>query len=299
MLPGSMHADELELSAAVVARLVAGQFPRWAGLPVRPVAPTGTVNAMFRLGDDLAVRLSRRPWDWDDTTTEHRWLPRLAPHLPVAIPALVAEGRPADEYPWKWSILRWVDGANPVAGRLAAPAGLAADLAAFVRAFRRVDLPDGPAAYRGGPLARLDPPTRTALAHLHGVIDTGAATAIWDAALRAPAWHAPPTWVHADLQPTNLLTVDGRLSGVIDFATAGIGDPACDLMVAWNLLPASARGGFRSAVGADDATWLRARGRALSMSLIALPYYMDTAPDIAGQARHTIDEVIADWPGSV
>lgn len=289
-----MHADELDITTELVARLVAGQFPEWAGLQIRQVVSSGTVNAMFRLGDDKVVRLSRRPWDWDDTTMEHQWLPRLAPYLPVAIPAPVAEGQPSDEYPWKWSILRWLDGENPVAGHLSAPDGLAADLAEFVRAFRRIDLPDGPRAYRGGPLALLDTPTRAGIKQLHGMVDTDGVTALWEAALEAPAWDGPPSWVHADLLPSNLLTVDGRLSGVIDFATAGIGDPACDLMVAWNLLPANVRGTFRSAVGADDAAWARGRGRALSMSVIGLPYYKDTSPAIAALFRHTIDEVIAE-----
>jgi aminoglycoside phosphotransferase (APT) family kinase protein len=289
-----MHADELDITTDLVARLVAGQFPQWAGLPIRQVVSSGTVNAMFRLGDDKVVRLSRRPWDWDDTTMEHQWLPRLAPYLPVAIPAPVAEGQPSDEYPGKWSILRWLDGENPVAGRLAAPDRLAADLAEFIRAFRRIDLPDGPKAYRGGPLTLLDTSTRAGIEQLHGMVDTDAVTALWEAALKAPPWDGPPTWVHGDLLPSNLLTVDGRLSGVIDFATAGIGDPACDLMVAWNLLPAGVRGTFRSAVGADDASWARGRGRALSMSVIGLPYYKDTAPAIAALFRHTIDEVIAD-----
>jgi aminoglycoside phosphotransferase (APT) family kinase protein len=289
-----MHADELDITTDLVARLVGAQFPQWAGLTVRRLASTGTVNVMFRLGDDKVVRLSRRPWDWDDTAKEHYWLPRLAPYLPIAIPTLVAEGQPSDEYPWKWSILRWLDGEKPVAGRLADPDRLAADLAEFVSAFRRIDLPDGPAAYRGGPLAALDTPTRTAIEQLHGMVDTDRVTAIWEAALQAPPWDGPPTWVHADLLPTNLLTVDGRLSGVIDFATAGVGDPACDLMVAWHVLPAGVRGAFRAAVGADDAAWARGRGRALSMSVIGFPYYKDTAPAIATVFRHTIDEVIAD-----
>ncbi|MGN9839891.1 aminoglycoside phosphotransferase family protein [Nonomuraea sp. H19] len=289
-----MHADEIDVTADMVARLIAAQFPQWSGLPIRPVSSTGTVNAMFRLGETMAVRMSRVPWGADDVIAEARWLPRLAPHLPVAVPTPIAEGRPTGEYPWTWMVLDWLDGVNPIPGRPARPDALAADLAAFVRAFRTIDLPDGPQAYRGGSLAALDAPTRAAIAQLHGVIDTDAATAVWDAALQAPPWDGPPTWVHADLLPGNVLTVDGRLSAVIDFATVGVGDPACDLMVAWNLLPSGARAAFRSAADADDATWTRARGRALSMSLIALPYYRDIDPAVAAPFQHTIDEVLAD-----
>lgn len=289
-----MHADEIGITVGLVARLIAGQFPHWAGLSIRPVTSAGTVNAMFRLGEDMAVRLPRVPWGVDDVVTERRWLPRLAPYLPVAIPAPIGEGRPTKEYPWTWSVLGWLDGANPTADHLATPDALAADLAEFILAFRKIDLTDGPAAYRGGPLTTLDAPTRTAIAELHGVIDTDAVTAVWDAALRTPQWNGPDVWVHADLMPGNLLTVNGRLSAVIDFATAGLGDPACDLIAAWNLLPAGVRAAFRSAVGADDATWTRGRGRALSIALIALPYYKDTNPIMAANARHTISQIVAD-----
>ncbi|MDW5322661.1 aminoglycoside phosphotransferase family protein [Plantactinospora sp. KLBMP9567] len=290
-----MHEDEIDISAELVARLVAGQFPEWADQPVRPVAGSGTVNALFRLGPELVVRLCRVPGAAGEEAEEHRWLRRLAPYLPVAVPAPVAVGQPAEGYPFTWSVLRWLPGANPVPGQLAAADDLTADLAGFVRALRSVALPGGPAAYRGGPLADLDVHTRNAIAELRGTVDTDAATAAWDDALRALPWAGPPAWVHADLMPGNLLTVNGRLSAVIDFATVGVGDPACDLIVAWNLLPAGARGTFRAAVDADDATWRRARGRALSIALVALPYYQDRAPGYAAEARHTIDEVIADF----
>jgi aminoglycoside phosphotransferase (APT) family kinase protein len=293
-----MHDDEIDIPVDTVARLIAGQFPRWAGLPLRRVPSTGTVNALFRLGPDLVVRLCRVPWAAGDQAKELRWLPRLAPFLPVAIPAPVAAGRPTDEYPWTWSVLRWLPGTNPVPGSLSAPDGLAADLAAFVGAFRAVDIPGGPEAYRGGALARLDGPTRAAIAGLDGTIDTDAVTAVWDEALEIPAWAGPPTWVHADLLPGNILTVDGRLSAVIDFATAGIGDPACDLIVAWIVLPAGVRRDFRAGVVCDDATWARARARALAMGLGLLHYYRDVELTLAAEARYTIAEITAESHGS-
>jgi aminoglycoside phosphotransferase (APT) family kinase protein len=162
---------------------------------------------------------------------------------------------------------------------------------------RRVDLPDGPPAYRGGPLALQDAGTRAAIEELGGRVDADAVTAAWEAALRAPEWTGPPVWVHADLMPGNLLVVDGRLSAVIDFATVGVGDPACDLIPAWNLLPAGVRDDFRAALQVDDATWARSRGRALSMALIQLPYYWDTNPVMAANARFVVREVLADPDG--
>ncbi|MFC6019707.1 aminoglycoside phosphotransferase family protein [Plantactinospora solaniradicis] len=293
-----MHADEIDISVDTVARLIAGQFPHWAGLPLRRVPSTGTVNALFRLGPDLVVRLCRVPWAAGDEAEEQRWLRQLAPYLPVAIPAPVAVGQPTDEYPWTWSILRWLPGSNPVPGNLTAPANLTDDLAEFVSAFRAIDIPDGPRAYRGGPLARMDGQTRGAIAGLKGTIDTDTATAIWDEALDIPSWDGPPTWVHADLLPGNILTLDGRLSAVIDFATVGIGDPACDLIVAWTVLPASVRRAFRSRVGCDEAIWARARARALSISLGGLHYYRDIEPTLAAEAKYTIDEVMADSSAS-
>ncbi|MFD9904914.1 aminoglycoside phosphotransferase family protein [Streptomyces sp. NPDC059063] len=298
--PTKMHADEPDIDVPLVRGLLAAQFPQWADLPLEPFPSAGTVNAVFRLGDDMAVRLPRRASSVEDVAKENRWLPWLAPRLPVPVPAVLGQGAPAEGYAWPWSVHRWLDGANPVEGAVAAPRPLAEDLAGFVTAMRGLDTADAPPAYRGGPMVTEDDETRAALdalralRHPRATVDTEAAAAAWDAALRAPVWDGPPVWVHADLMPGNLLVRDGRLSAVIDFGTAGVGDPACDLIVAWNLLPAPVRDDFRAASGADDATWARGRGRALSMALIQLPYYVDTNPVMAANARHVIQEVIAD-----
>ncbi|MFF4351028.1 aminoglycoside phosphotransferase family protein [Streptomyces sp. NPDC001530] len=287
-----MHAHEVRIDEALVRRLLAAQFPSWAELPLKRVESAGTVNALYRLGDDMAVRLPRIPEGAGDVEKERDWLPRLAPLLPFAVPEVLAVGVPGEGYPWSWSVLRWLDGELPVPGRLTDPGALAADLGGFVSAMRQVDLPGGPPAYRGGPLATVDDETRSAIDELHGTIDTSAATAAWEAALAAPLWTGPPVWLHSDLMPMNLLTRQGRLGAVLDFATVGIGDPACDLIAAWNLLPAEARPAFRQAAGADDAMWARGRGWVLSMALTQLPYYRTTNPVIAANAEHVIREVL-------
>ncbi|MET9393020.1 aminoglycoside phosphotransferase family protein [Streptomyces sp. NPDC006624] len=289
-----MHQDEVDLDVPLVARLVADQFPRWAGLPLRRLESSGTENAMFRLGADKVVRLPRHPRAVEAVTHELRWLPRLGPDLPAASPVPLGRGRPGEGFPWPWSVYGWLEGRNPVPGALEAPGPLAADLGAYVTALRRIDASDGPPGYRGGPLARRDDSVREALALLEGRVDTAALTRLWEEALRVPEHSGPPVWAHGDLMAGNLLVSGGRLRAVIDFGTVGVGDPAVDLISAWCLLPAGARGAFREAVGADDAEWARGRGWALSIAVVALPYYWETNPPVAENSRHVIREVLAE-----
>lgn len=290
-----MRDGELDIAAPLVERLVARRFPAWAELPVTRLRSSGTENAMFRLGPELVVRLPRHPGAVTDVAHERDWLPRLGPGLPVAVPEPVGFGEPDSGFPWPWSVYRWLDGANPVAGAVEEPEQLAKELGAFVAALRRTATADAPRSYRGGPLAGQDESTREALTRLAGRIDIAEATARWERALAAPTHTGPPAWAHADLSPGNVLVAGGgRLSAVIDFGCAGVGDPAVDLIVAWNLLPAAARGVFRDAVGAEDAEWARGRGWALSIALVQLPYYWRTNPVLAENARHTIGEVLAE-----
>ncbi|HEV7649857.1 MAG TPA: aminoglycoside phosphotransferase family protein [Actinophytocola sp.] len=289
-----MHADEAHTDAGLVRRLLRGQFPQWADLPIERLASGGTVNAVYRLGDALSVRLPLTAGGVADLAWERRWLPPLAAALPVTVPTVVATGEPAGGYPWAWAVHEWIDGTTPVEGRLAEPELLARDLAAFVTAMRRASLPGGPTAYRGVPPATVDRATRAAIEELRLTgepIDADAAVAVWEDALAAPAWTGRPCWVHSDLMPGNLLVTNGGLTAVLDFATAGVGDPACDLIPAWNLLTPAASGLFRDALDVDDAMWTRGRGWALSMAAIQLPYYRHTNPIITANARYVLRAV--------
>ncbi|KJY41487.1 phosphotransferase [Streptomyces sp. NRRL B-1568] len=299
MSRGQMHPGLHPIDDDLVRRLIAGQFPQWAGLAVERFPSGGTVNAMYRLGDGMVVRLPLVEGGAEDVSMEQEWLPRLAPHLPVAIPEALGAGEPAEGYPWPWSVYRWLAGENPEAGALNEPVLLAEDLAGYVTAMRSITLPGAPEAYRGGPVASLDAATRAAIEELRGIPQEGvncdAVAVVWEDALRAPGWDGPPVWLHADLMPGNLLVDGGRLTSVIDFGCMGLGDPACDLFPAWNLLPAGAREVFREALGVDDAAWRRGRGRTLSQALIALPYYRKTNPAMAHNARHVIRAVLEEF----
>jgi aminoglycoside phosphotransferase (APT) family kinase protein len=292
-----MHADEVAIDAPLVRRLLAAQFPEWAELPIERVPSAGTDNAIYRLGGDMTVRLPRIGLATGQVEREHRWLPKLAPHLPLAIPTPLAMGVPAEGYPWHWSVYRWLEGENATADRLDLRKA-ATDLADFITALQRIDPTGGPLAgverSRGVPLAARDTETRAAIAALQDVLDMDAVTSRWEAALRASVWRGPGVWLHGDLNEGNLLARHGRLSAVIDFGAMAVGDPACDLMVAWTLLTPKTRAVFRAAVPVKDATWARGRGWALSWALIVIPYYRHTNPALCRVAERTIDEVLAD-----
>lgn len=265
---------DVMITTSLVAALIAEQFPAWADLPLRPVEVDGWDNRTFRLGEDMAVRLPSGEDYAAQIDKEHRWLPVLASQLPLPIPELLGRGNPGDLFPWPWSVRRWLPGEPATRERVNDVPALAADLAAFLSRLAHADTAGGPPPgahnfFRGAPLSVYDGETRSAIAALGPSIDGLRARSLWDAAV-STTWDRPGVWLHGDVTPSNLLAIDGRLSAVIDFGCCGVGDPACDLAVAWTAFWGNSREVFRDGVAADDQTWSRARGWALWKALVTL-----------------------------
>jgi aminoglycoside phosphotransferase (APT) family kinase protein len=298
-----MHADEVDTDPPLVRRLLAAQFPRWIDLTIEPVPSSGTDNALYRLGGDMVVRLPRHARTNGTLKREREWLPRLAPHLALAVPVPLAEGVPDEGYPFVWSIYGWLDGDEATAERIADLREAAAELARFVAALWQIDPTGGPRpddhnANRGVPLATRAAATRRSIAALGDRVDVDAVTAAWEECLEAPEWERPPVWIHGDLDSRNMLVQRGRLSAVLDWGCVGVGDPACDVAVVWKVLSADTRGIFREALAVDDATWARSRGWVLSQAVMAESYYtMETNPGLLLEGRRWLAEVLADRTG--
>jgi aminoglycoside phosphotransferase (APT) family kinase protein len=283
------------IDAALVSRLIAAQFPRWAGLPVRPVPVDGWDNRTYRLGDDMTVRLPTAAGYVPAVAKENEWLPRLAPRLPLPIPAVLGAGVPGLGYPYPWSVRSWLPGETAIVAPIPSRPAFAEQVAAFILALQACDATGGPLAgahswHRGAPPAHYDDEARRCLAALHGRIDTGRAAAVWDDALAA-TFTGTSVWFHGDVAPGNLLVRDGALAAVLDFGTCGVGDPACDLVIAWTTFTGDSRRAYRAAVGHDEDTWARARGWALWKAMLVLTE--TEPPEDAGQHR-IIADILAD-----
>jgi aminoglycoside phosphotransferase (APT) family kinase protein len=286
-----LHADEVDVDEQLVRSLLTDQFPEWAHLPLRRTASTGTDNAIYRLGDRMGVRVPRIHWAVHQIDMEYRWLGRLAPRLPVAVPEPLAKGAPGNDYPYPWLVYGWLEGEDALEAEVVEWNQLARDVAGFVVALEQIDPTDGPPARsRGGPLAPHDKDARRAIRQLDAAL-VDRAMAIWEEALLAGPWTAPPVWVHGDLYPGNVVVSEGRLRGVIDWSGAGVGDPACDAMFAWSL-PPDARAEYLTALEIDDATRARARAWVVEQAAMFIPYYAETIPLGVEAAKRRLDAVL-------
>ena len=296
---GSAQAREPlrpDIDAALVRRLIASQFPHWADLPIGEIEPGGWDNRSFRLGETMVARLPSAECYSRQIEKEQHWLPILAPELPLPIPTPLAMGAPGEGFPWHWSIRGWLEGETALLRRLRDPRAFARSVGGFLAALHRIDAALGPAPgahnfHRGGPLELYDRETRDAAAKLGDSIDADKALCLWDAALGSQ-WRRPPVWVHGDLSPGNLLLRNGRLAAVIDFGCCGVGDPACDLALAWTFLGPDGRAELRAVLPLDAETWTRGRGWALWKTLISIAGAR--SPGESDQARSTLAHLLAD-----
>jgi aminoglycoside phosphotransferase (APT) family kinase protein len=289
--------DAERLTIELAGTLVAEQFPHWAELDIEVVAPGGHDNRTFRLGPEFTIRLPTDEGYVDGELKEHEWLARLAPVLPLRIPEVVGVGRPSADFRRPWSIRRWIPGDTATWDRIADPVDFARDLAGFLVALRSADTEGAPEAgaqsfFRGTHPSSYDEDTRSTIAKIADELDVAHVISVWERAL-ASEWSQQPVWFHGDVASGNLIVADGRLRAVIDFGTSGIGDPACDTVIAWTLLTGAARDAYRDALGLDEQTWDRGRGWALWKALITIAEHREKNPLIADEARRVLAEVLA------
>jgi aminoglycoside phosphotransferase (APT) family kinase protein len=293
--------QRIAVDADQVRRLVADQFPTFVDLPVEPVADGGWDNWTFHLGTDMLVRLPSAAEYALAVDKEHRWLPALAARLPLPIPTPLAKGRPGAGYPFPWSIYRWLDGEPATVDRISDPRRFALDLAEFLAALQSVDTADGPQPgihnwFRGGTLRTYEERLHHALTELDGHVDAELAREIWASALDA-RWDGVDRWFHGDVAQGNLLLADGQLAAVIDFGTCGVGDPACDLAIAWTLVTADGRQAFRKRLSVDETAWARGRGWALWKTLVNYSYTFDDPEDAeeCANAQRILGEIFTEY----
>jgi aminoglycoside phosphotransferase (APT) family kinase protein len=289
------------ITPKLVQNLVEEQFPQWVDLSVTEVIPNGWDNRTFRLGDEMSVRLPSAERYVHQVQKEHTWLPKLAPLLQLPIPTPIAIGEPGYSYPWQWSVNGWIEGETAAAGSITDLPKFAQSLANFLISLQKIDPTDAPVpglGNRGGDLAFYNDESLQAIeilehGELGGNLDVKMIKDVWDAALDSQ-WTNPPIWIHGDISLGNVLVENGELSAVIDFGGICIGDPSCDLAIAWTTFKGASREAFRRTLNLDDATWSRARGWTLWKSLITYTGISETNTVEARTSRRTITRILSD-----
>lgn len=283
---------------SLVSRLIKSQFPQWKDLPIYPVASSGWDNKTFHLGSHMLIRMPTTEYYQLQVEKEQLWLPKLAPFLPLQIPIPLAMGQPNEEYPWKWSIYKWLEGESVVPAKIADLCEFAKSLAHFLFALQKIDSTHGPLAgphsfYRGGSLKHYDSDVKQAIKVLWNKIDAKKAIKLWETA-SGTIWQSVPVWVHGDISAGNLLVKNGRLCAVIDFGQLAVGDPACDLAIAWTLFKDNSRENFRTTLQLDANTWERGRAWALWKALIVAAGFANPNNLESNNCWNIIHEILQD-----
>lgn len=289
-----MHTNEIAVDATLVKELLITQFPQFKDMSIVPIKSIGTDNAIFKIGNNLCVRLPRKKDMFLTINGYIQWVNPIVQQLPLKISTLMLPGKPQGKYPYNWGIYTWLDGENIYDKPLTDYNRAAIDLASFIKALHSIDTIGAPRSWRGESLINRDPEVRKAIHALKDEINVQAITNLWNTCISVSEWDKDPVWIHADLLPTNILGQNDKLSGIIDFDGFGVGDPAVDLLPAWCIFTAESRAIFRKQLCVDDATWMRGCGWALSIAIIIIPYYKHTNPILVAIAHKIIQELLSE-----
>lgn len=289
-----------EINTELVKKLIKEQFPQWSDLPINPVVKSGNDNRTFHLGNEMSVRLPSAERYALQVEKEQLWLPKLKPHISLPISVPIAKGGPGEGYPWKWSVCQWIEGNSVNTRNIQDMNQFAIDLAKFLKELQSIEKAGAPLAgkhnfYRGGSISVYDEETRTAIRNKRNILDNKAISKIWNKALESE-WREKPVWVHGDIAPGNLLVDnEGKLSGVIDFGVMGVGDPSCDLAIAWTFFDDESRQVFKKSMALDEETWIRGRGWALWKSLITYDAFYKKDTEVSLEMERIIGTITKDF----
>jgi len=290
-----MHKDQVQITDKLVKSLVLQQFPQYKSLPLQKVNSTGTVNAIYKLGDELCIRLPMTAWANDSLQTEFNVLPIISKSVSITVPNIIEKGHPSSDFPFNWAIYNWIPGAiyNNAHAHIS-ETETAKTLAKFIQELRMINTEKHHPKAGRLPLQQLDEATTTAISNCKGDIDTESALQLWQKLLTLAPWDNKPVWIHADLLKPNLLVYGGKLSAIIDFGSAGIGDPAFDIVPAWATLTSKSRQLFKNLLAVDNDTWLRAKAYALHQAVLIIPYYRESNPEFSKMAICTVNNILSD-----
>lgn len=289
-----MHKNDLKINMDIVRNLINEQFPEYSNLPIDQLNSGGTVNYIFKLGQELYIRLPRVR-EWSNIEKEYEVLSYLAPNLSLEIPEVIAVGKPDDFYPLKWAIYKWIKGSMYSDKLIIDEIKAAKDLANFIKELKSIAIPPGAPKAGREALGKLNKKTLKTIYSADNLNNKDKIIKIWKESLKAAPWDGKAAWIHSDLLRTNLLIQSGNLNAVIDFGSAGIGDPAFDLIPAWTVFNSGGRGIFKNCINADRESWIRARGYALHQAVLIIPYYKKSNPEFTLMAQRTLNEILADY----